>query len=130
MHMSVKSSVGWSNGKATSLLSVCCAVGGCGWHTLCSCGRSGRGGGSPEGSTENPAYQTAVSRTPTQEQTERKMVSITQKHSEIPFGKVWDAALLDSWIENRSLRLKRSMIKNLSQSPLSSVGQHTHVQTY
>lgn len=34
------------------------------WRTLCSCDRSGRGDGSPAGSTVRQAYQTAAYRTP------------------------------------------------------------------
>lgn len=49
------------------LFSVCSVGGSCERRTPCSCDRSGRGGGSPEGSTESPVYQTAASRTPAQE---------------------------------------------------------------
>lgn len=53
---------------------MCCVKAGCERYTLCSCDRSGRGDGSPAGSTESPVYPRAASHTPAQRERENKHV--------------------------------------------------------
>lgn len=66
VHMRVQSSLCWSG--TLVLISVCVVRGRVMCDTPWSCGKSGRGGGNPGGSTEIQAHQTAASHTPEEEE--------------------------------------------------------------